>query len=362
MEFRRIAIADTVSAVVGGALGVIAALVGWGYWAIVVQLVATDALLLSVLLTLGAGWKPNIEFGLLRDIAGFSARAFGAGVLVNSVSRNVDNLLVGRFQGPQALAFYGLAYRLLLLPVQLANTTVGSVLFPVFSRLADDRVSLGVELRRATRILAVLFLPTMLLVSAAALQLVLLIFGRAWLPAVPIVQVLAVAGALQAIYQPSTSPLVLALGESRLNLRYAWLTTGTATIGFIAGLPFGPFGVAVGYTAATGLMVPVQWLIRRRLLGMTLRSQALSIIPGIHIAAWATAAYFAVSAIIPGRNLLILGIGTSVAAVVALVVLRFIHTPLWIEFLRLASRMIGRRGGLPKSQDGSSDLDNGASR
>ena len=59
-------------------------------------------------------------FGLLREIAGFSGRAFAAGLLINSVSRNIDNLLVGRFQGAEALAFYALAYRLLLLPVQLA--------------------------------------------------------------------------------------------------------------------------------------------------------------------------------------------------------------------------------------------------
>ena len=37
---------------------------------------------------------------------------------------------------PEALAFYSLAYSLLLLPVQLTTTAVGGVLFPLLARLA----------------------------------------------------------------------------------------------------------------------------------------------------------------------------------------------------------------------------------
>ena len=71
---------------------------------------------------------------------------------------------------------------------------------------------------RATRMLAVLVLPGMALVAAAAPQLVVTLFGQDWDPAIPIVQVLAMAGAVQAIYQPSTTPLLLGLGHAALNL------------------------------------------------------------------------------------------------------------------------------------------------
>ncbi|MDV2476468.1 lipopolysaccharide biosynthesis protein [Rhodococcus zopfii] len=132
MEFRRIGIADITAALVGGAAGLVVALTGGSYWALVVQILVTDAVLAVAFLLVGAGHRPNLHFRRLQEIAAFSWRAFAAGILVNSVSRNIDNLLVGRFHGPQALAFYGLAYRLLLLPVQLASATVGAVLFPAF--------------------------------------------------------------------------------------------------------------------------------------------------------------------------------------------------------------------------------------
>jgi PST family polysaccharide transporter len=342
MQFRTMGIADIVAAMSGGVLGVIVAVAGGSYWAVVVQIIGTDVVLLLVLLAFRAGYRPNLHFRELRKIAAFSGRAFAAGLLINSVSRNIDNLLVGRFQGAQALAFYGLAYRLLLLPVQLASTTVGGVLFPVFARLADDVAALGAELARATRALAALSLPGMALVAAAAPQLVEVIFGPQWEPAIPVVQVLAIAGALQAIYQPSTAPLVLGLGHAKLNLRYAWLTTVVATVGIVAGLPFGPFGVAVGYCAATVVLVPVEWLIRRHLTALTIRQQIASLVPAAHVAIWVAAAYLLIAAAIPGHELVALAVGILVAVCAGVVVLRLAHRSLLAELVYMTKRIMGR--------------------
>ena len=120
MEFRKIAICDIAATMSGGLLGILVAVAGGNYWSVVVQILTTDIVYLLVLQFFGAAYRPNLHLRLLRQIAGFSLRAFAAGLLT-SISHNVDNLLVGRFHGPQALAFYAMAYKLLLLPVQLAH-------------------------------------------------------------------------------------------------------------------------------------------------------------------------------------------------------------------------------------------------
>ena len=158
----------------------------------------------------------------------------------------------------------------------------------------------------------------MALVSAAAPQLIQVLFGPEWLPAVQIVQVLALTGALQTVYQPTTAPLILGLGHARLNLRYAWLTTLVSTVGIVGGLPFGAFGVAVGYTIATVLLIPVEWLIRRRLLGITLRGQAAMLWPGVHVAIWTAAAYLLIATIVPVHELALLMLGAPAAVLVKL--------------------------------------------
>jgi PST family polysaccharide transporter len=342
MEFRTIGVVDVTAAFAGGALGVTAAMLGASYWALVVQIVTTDAVMLLMLVLAGAGIVPNRQLGRLREIMAFSWRAFAAGLLLTSVSRNIDNLLVGKYQGPEALAFYSLAYRLLLLPVQLLSMTVGGVLFPAFSRKAEDLAAIRSELTRTTRTLAALVLPAMALVAAAAPQLVAILFGEAWNPAVPIVQVLAMVGAVQAIYQPSTMPVVLGLGHAGLNLRYALLTTAFSTAGIVAGLPFGPLGVAVGYAAATAALVPVEWIIRRHLLGMTMRSQARTLVPGFHVALWAALTYTLVAAGLGGHDLVALTGGTLLAVAVGLAVMRVAHRSQLSELVELANRVFGR--------------------
>jgi O-antigen/teichoic acid export membrane protein len=342
MRFRTIAIADITAAAGGGALGVAVALLGGSYWAIVAQIVTTDVLVLLVLIVAGAGIRPNLHLRYVREIAWFSGQAFAAGLLINSISRNIDNLLVGKFQGPEALAFYGLAYRLLLLPVQLLTITVGGVLFPTFSRHAHDLPAIRSQMTRATSTLAALVLPGMALVAAAAPQLVATIFGQDWEPAIPIVQVLAMAGAVQAIYRPSTTPLVLGLGHAALNLRYSLLATAVSTAGIVAGLPFGPLGVAVGYACAVAALVPVEWIIRRRLLALALTTQTRSLVPGIHVAAWVAGTYTLVAISIEGHDIVVLACGTLLALATGLGVMRAVHRSQFSELVLLTNRMIGR--------------------
>jgi PST family polysaccharide transporter len=342
MEFRGIGIADIASAFAGGALGVLAAAMGAGYWALVVQIVATDVVLLLAFAALRTIPLPNLRLRLLGDIAGFSTRAFVAGFL-GTVARNIDNVLVGKFQGPNALAFYGLGYRLLLLPIQLLSATIGNVLFPAFARHADDIPIVRNEMSRATRVLAVLALPAMALTAAAAPQIVPLMFGADWNPAVPIVQVLALAGGIQTIYQPTTVPLVLGLGHAKLILRLSLLNNVVFITGIVCGIPFSPLAVAIGYTAATVALVPVEWFVRRRLLGLGFADQARSLFPGAHVALWVAVSYAVIASVVGGDDLVKLVLGVSVAAALGFGVLRVAHRGRYDEMIYLARRMFGGR-------------------
>ena len=64
---------------------------------------------------------------------------------------------------------------------------------------------------------------------------------------------------MQAHSEGSMTPLVARsrVGEPQPAVRLAQYNI--AAVGIAAGLPFGPFGVAVGYSAATGPLIPVEW-------------------------------------------------------------------------------------------------------
>jgi len=346
MQFRTIAIVDTLGVVSGGAFGLVAALMWHSAWAIVIQLIAMDFVSLLVMILMGVTYRPNLHLRHVAELFGFSWRASATGVLLNSVATNVDNVLIGWRWGPVALANYALAYRLLMLPVALATATVGPVLLSAFSRMTDDIPAAAAQMTRTVRGLATLFIPAMALVAVAAPQWIEIFFGPEWRSAVPIIQVMALAGAVQTVYKCSTASLLLGFGKAAFALRYALLVTSVTTVGILAGLPFGVFGVAAGLTAATSLLLPVEWIIRRHVLDVPVRTQIASLLPAIHAGVWVVAVYIGLRQVVSSEGAGLLVVGVTLSGAAAVTVLRLCHRALYDELSHIVRHLGGRATGV----------------
>lgn len=328
LTFRAIATADVAGAFVGAAAGVAAALLGAGPAAVVAMVVATDVVVAAVLLHAERGPVPNLRWRELRELLPFGARVMATNGIAY-FSRNVDNILVGRVLGLASLSFYGMAYRVLVIPVQLIAQTVSRVMFPVFSRLADRRDLLAENLVRTTQLLALLAVPLMGLAAVGAHELVDVVLGEEWLPSAALLSVLAVAGARETVLYV-TSPLMKATGEVKLLLRYELLATVLQVGGIVVGLLGGTLGVAVGYTVAGFLLTPVLLLVQRRLTGVTGGQQARAILPPVHAALWGAGAYVLVARLLDG-SLLVLVVGAVAYLAVAAGVLLGVHRTSTLE-------------------------------
>ncbi len=126
---------------IGCVAGIIAALTGSGIWSMAWMVLSTDLVIAIMMLFAAKGAAtPNLHLRELREILPFSLRIFGSNALA-FLSRNTDNILVGRFLGVGALSLYSMSYRVLVVPVQMIGQTVNRVVFPLFARL-QDRVDL----------------------------------------------------------------------------------------------------------------------------------------------------------------------------------------------------------------------------
>ena len=131
MDFKSLAIRDVAAVILAG-------LVRWRITvsrSLVYQLIAftiINALLLWIL----SPWRPKLEFSIsdIKDIFHFSAHLTGFNFL-NYFSRNIDQLLIGKFLGTQALGYYSLAYKIMLYPLQNISRVISKVMFPVFSKI-----------------------------------------------------------------------------------------------------------------------------------------------------------------------------------------------------------------------------------
>jgi Polysaccharide biosynthesis protein len=151
MGFRTTALIDVAGAITGVALGVTVAQLEASYWALVVQIVTTDAVMLAMLVVAGAGIRPNRQLERLREILAFSWRR-SQRVFCSTPSRGTSTTSsAGSSRAPRRSLSTALRIGYCCCRFRLLSMTVGGVLFPAFSRRAEELADIRSDLTRVAR-------------------------------------------------------------------------------------------------------------------------------------------------------------------------------------------------------------------
>jgi O-antigen/teichoic acid export membrane protein len=313
LRFRAIALAEVGGSILGFGSGIVVLALTGSYWAMVAQLVVADAVC-TVWLSLAAGRHPLVgPWSELKTLLRFSLQVLGFG-LVNYGARNADNVLVGRYLGPEPLALYSLAYRTLMVPVVTLSQVANRVALPVYARLQHDRERAARAYLESTGLIAVLSFPMMVATIVLAPIAVPVIFGSAWQGAVIPIQILAVTGMRQSI-QSTIGPVLMGHGRPDLQLRWGLVSSTVYVASFVVGLQWGIIGVAAAYTIAGFLLGPFSFEIVRRILGFDVAAYWRVLLPAIAGSVAMGASAWAVTA-----GLELLGVGDVVVMMVGTVV------------------------------------------
>ncbi|MCW4385452.1 lipopolysaccharide biosynthesis protein [Salinibacterium sp. SYSU T00001] len=291
MRFLPLAVVEVVVPATALLAAVVAAALGWGYWALVTQQLV-QATVFLVLLAVVARWLPRLPRrgtpmrGLLR---------FGwnlvATQLVNYAGNNLDSVIIGVRFGAVDLGIYNRGYQLLMVPLIQLRTPSTTVALPVLSRLQDDEARFGAFLLRGQLALSWTLIAGLSIVVGAAEPLTLLFLGEPWLAAAPILALLAIAGILQTLAYVGYW-VYLSRGLTGELFRYTMVSTGIRIACIVVGSQWGIVGVAAGFALAPALAWPLSlwWLSRctniptRALFGGASRGLALATVSAA--AAW----------------------------------------------------------------------------
>jgi len=233
------AIATTAS----GAVGILMAWQGYGVWALAMQTL-TSTILTTALLWVVNTWRPTREFSLAsaRRLFGFGGYLLMSGLLDIAYNR-IYTLLIGKLYGVRELGFYNRADSTKQMPVGVLTGILSRVALPIFSTASGDKEKLRRGVRHALRGMMLINVPMMLGVMATAVPLVRTLFGEQWLPSVPILQVLALAGLLWPLHVINLNVL-MAQGHSRLFFRLEVVKKLVGTALLLIGAAYGVMGIA----------------------------------------------------------------------------------------------------------------------
>ena len=260
LHFRVIAVAQSAAyALAYGGVGIGLAFMGFGLWSLVWAFLAQLAVTSAVLLvTSRHAWsmraRPAAILGLLTFGGGMTAWR-----LAISSAQEIDNLVVARLLGTEALGLYRRAYQLSVTPAALLGRSVSTIVFPVASKLREpERLARAYLLAIAGTML--FGLPIGAFICVISPEIVSVLLGARWMEVAPPLAILSLGFIFQ-LNQQVVGSIAAATGAVyQTAWRHAVLTVAVL-FGALIGQRWGLVAVATGVLAAMFLnYVLMSWL------------------------------------------------------------------------------------------------------
>lgn len=174
--------------------------------------------------------------------------------LLSFLRTNGSIFIIGRMAGTGALGAYSLATEISTLPSTELVAPINRVLGPAYVKVVHDPKLLRATFSSTFGLIALLILPTSIGLASVADPLVRVVLGDQWLATIPLIALLALAGAGN-LLQTNTGSVYTALGLPRL-------ITLTGTLHIVTLIPAILAGAAgYGILGAAWAIVLHTWLI-----------------------------------------------------------------------------------------------------
>jgi O-antigen/teichoic acid export membrane protein len=237
------------------------------YWALVSGIVAGQ--LGSVALSyLMCSYRPRLCLGAWRELIHFSKWLLLNNILYFAYHR-VDTFVLGRFMGAQPLGLFRMAHEIANLPTTEMVAPIRAAILPGYAKLASDQERLRASFAATFGSIVMVAAPVAVGIGLTADPLVRLILGEKWLPAIPLLQVLCIAGAVN-VCTANTWPVFIALGRP-------WINTALTALGVVVLIPLllwivpqaGTIGAAWSLVATAAIVLAANLVATLRLLSVS---------------------------------------------------------------------------------------------
>lgn len=263
MLFGRMAINSSAIAVWSLGTSILWAVVAPSPWALVAGTIS-GTVVGAVLAWIWVPWRPGRPAWApgTQDLFGFGAGVTGF-KLANFFSRNLDNILIGRTWGGEALGLYDRAYKLLLFPLNRVAQPLSQVMVPVLSRMQDEPERYKHAFFRVFGLMQLAILPGVAAATVMADTAVPFLLGDQWAAAAPIFAALGIAGMVQPLGNP-TGWLFISQGRTTEMAWWGFCSAMLTCAAFVWSIEHGVVALAMSYAAVTAFRLIPLWLLITR--------------------------------------------------------------------------------------------------
>lgn len=344
LAFKRRALIEISRGVVRAAVSVPLALTGAGPWALVLGILASEAI--GVVLTWAAvRFLPRFTFdrAIARTLLGFGTAVLTTKV-IGGVLQDADYLIIGAQLGTYALGVYTLAYR--LPEIVLANVfwIFSSVAFSIYARSrSTDMSSLRSAVLRALQVITLFAFPAGVGMAVVSLNATVVLLGWEWEGAAGPMFWIALSMAASSIGYAS-GDVYPAVGRPGLLIKLLVPMMMTKVVGLLIAAQYGLTELAATLFGLTVVFSAVRLVVANRLLDLSLGTSVRAMVPG------AVAALGAAAGALPVVLLREPSVSTLIMAIIAgilsaVIFLLLFCRPAVADLSRLLQTMRASRAG-----------------
>lgn len=194
MDVRMVAVSNSLGLILGGVVGIVLAITGYGAWAIVWQTIVLAAGKSLVLWT-STRWRPLMRFSwsALRSYFGIGSKMMLTSFL-NTVFLNIYSFFIGHSVGLASLGYYTQGDKWSKMGITSISQVLTSSFLPALSAVQDSPERFRAMVSKMNRFTSYLLFPAMLGLMAMAKPIFHTLFGDKWDPSIILFQLLLLRG------------------------------------------------------------------------------------------------------------------------------------------------------------------------
>ncbi|WP_026889102.1 lipopolysaccharide biosynthesis protein [Clostridium beijerinckii] len=142
--------------------------------------------------------KKGYSYNSIKKIKSYSSYQFLFN-FVNYFTRNLDNILIGKYLGSSTLGYYDKSYKLMLYPVQNLTNVITPVLHPVLSEYQNQIEIIYKTYLKIVKVLAYIGIFISVYCFFTSREIIRIIYGTNWDMSIPIFRILSISIVLQMV-------------------------------------------------------------------------------------------------------------------------------------------------------------------
>lgn len=180
IDFKTPAKISVVCQLIAGVIGIIMAYIGYGVWALVISSLVSG-IVGQLTLLFAVRWYPKTRWSWdsFKYLWGYGNKMILASLLDTGYN-NITPVIVGKYFSPAMLGEYNRAKSYANLPSLNVFAVIRQVSFPVLAKIQDEEPRLIATYRQMIKMSVFVIFPLMMLLSALARPLVIILVTEKW--------------------------------------------------------------------------------------------------------------------------------------------------------------------------------------